>query len=180
MAEKPFRVITVCTGNICRSPMAEYQLRRALAEAAQQHPEDGFLAAVVVDSAGISDEEVGRSMDRRAATQLRALGIDPAGHVARVWDDAWFRERDLILAMDENHYRALQRWAPDEQTRARIRMFRSFDPSMAGKSTAELGIYDPWYGDQGDFVECAAMISGSLKSLVEYIRAAAAHGAQPE
>lgn len=160
--------------------MAEYQLRRALAEAARQHPEDGGLAAVVVDSAGISDEEAGRAMDRRAATQLRALGIDPAGHLAREWDNAWFQDRDLILAMDENHYRALQRWAPDEQSRAKIRMFRSFDPAMAGKNPRQLGIYDPWYGDQGDFVECATMISAALESLVDYIRSAAAHGAQPE
>ncbi|MDP5228448.1 MULTISPECIES: low molecular weight protein-tyrosine-phosphatase [Arthrobacter] len=195
MAETPFRVVTVCTGNICRSPMAEYLLRHALQEDTRRHPEEwghageghaGEGAAesvrrtVVVDSAGISDEEAGRPMDSRAASQLRELGVDPAGHVARAWDNAWFQGRDLILAMDVNHYRALIRWAPDERSRAKVRMFRSFDPALAGKDPEEQGIYDPWYGDRADFVECGDMISSTLEPLVAFIRASVAHEAQPE
>ncbi|MFJ3957046.1 low molecular weight protein-tyrosine-phosphatase [Arthrobacter sp. NPDC090010] len=178
MADSPFRVVTVCTGNICRSPMAERLLRRALQEAAASSAEDAILSEVAVDSAGISDEEAGRSMDHRAEAQLRSMEIDPSGHVAREWDSAWFRERDLILAMDVNHHRALLRWAPDDEARAKVRMFRSFDPAVEGKEIGAQGIYDPWYGDAADFVECATMISAALDPLVDFIRTAVARGAQ--
>lgn len=98
----PYRVMTVCTGNICRSPMAEVVLRARFAEA-------GLADRVVVDSTGISDEERGNPIDRRARTALAARGYEVPGHAARQTSVADLREHDLVLAMTSSHARALRR-----------------------------------------------------------------------
>ena len=127
---EPYRIITVCTGNICRSPMAELMLQRAA---------DGAGLAVVVDSAGTSGWEVGNPIDPRAAAKLDALGISSAGHSARQFQPAWFAERDLILALDVGHFDALCAAAPDEAARVKVRMLRSFDPAVAGRAARRTG-----------------------------------------
>ena len=87
--ESRVRVVFVCTGNICRSPMAELMLARAFADA-------GMGDDVAVDSAGTTDWEAGRPIDERAAAKLTELGIDSHGHRARRFEQEWYGERDLI------------------------------------------------------------------------------------
>jgi len=116
------RIMTVCTGNICRSPMAEAVLRARLAEAG--------IGGVAVDSTGISDEERGNVIDRRAAAVLRDHGYDPLpGHRARQLDPAQLVERDLVLPMTMQHARVVRRLASRAGSRATVRMMRSFDPA---------------------------------------------------
>ncbi|MGO2048462.1 MAG: low molecular weight phosphotyrosine protein phosphatase, partial [Brachybacterium tyrofermentans] len=88
-----YRILTVCTGNICRSPMAEYALR----EAAQQA---GLGDEVEVSSVGTTREEVGNPIDRRAGELLRRHGIDPSAHRARHLSDQELEDADLVLALD--------------------------------------------------------------------------------
>ena len=82
----------VCTGNICRSPMAEAILRAVLAGT----PSEG---RVVVDSAGTHRYHVGEDADPRALQVLAEAGY-PMSHHARQFDPRWFAERDLVLAME--------------------------------------------------------------------------------
>ncbi|MGO1333580.1 MAG: low molecular weight protein-tyrosine-phosphatase, partial [Cellulosimicrobium funkei] len=99
----PYRVMTVCTGNICRSPMAEVVLRDRF-EAA------GLGDRVVVDSTGISDEERGNPIDRRARAVLAEHGYVVDGtHRARQVRAGDLAARDLVLAMTAQHARALRR-----------------------------------------------------------------------
>ena len=119
----PYRIIAVCTGNICRSPMAELMLAEAIAAAG--------LAGAVVDSAGTTAYEVGRPIDPRAARKLTAHSIASDRHVAREWRAEWFETRDLILALDVDHFGWLQQAAPDPESLSKIRMLRSFDPAVA-------------------------------------------------
>ena len=123
----PYRIIAVCTGNICRSPMAELMLAEALAAAG--------LAGAVVDSAGITAYEVGRPIDPRAARKLTAHSIPSDRHVAREWRAEWFQARDLILALDVDHFGWLQQAAPDGESLSKIRMLRSFDPGRRGQGS---------------------------------------------
>ncbi|MEV8039845.1 low molecular weight protein-tyrosine-phosphatase [Arthrobacter sp. NPDC080082] len=164
-----YRIITVCTGNICRSPMAELMLAEALA-AAQ-------LTGVDVDSAGITAYEVGRPIDPRAARKLAAHQIPSTGHIAREWRNDWFQSRDLILAMDVDHYGWLRQAAPDAASLAKIRMLRSFDPAVAGRDPLDQGIEDPWYGGHTDFDITWDLIHASLPGLLDHVRAALAHSA---
>ena len=100
-----YRIIAVCTGNICRSPMAELMLAEAMAAAG--------LAGAVVDSAVTTAYEVGRPIDPRAARKLTAHSIPSDRHVAREWRAEWFQARDLILALDVDHFGWLQQAAPE-------------------------------------------------------------------
>ncbi|HSN37252.1 MAG TPA: low molecular weight phosphotyrosine protein phosphatase, partial [Arthrobacter sp.] len=158
-----YRIIMVCTGNICRSPMAELMLAEALAAAG--------LAGVAVDSAGITAYEVGRPIDPRAARKLTAQRISSDRHMAREWDAGWFHSRELILALDVDHFGWLQQAAPDPESLAKIRMLRSFDPAVAGKDPLDQGIEDPWYGGHADFDVTWDLIHAALPGIVAHVRA---------
>ena len=103
----PYRIVFVCTGNICRSPMAEVIARSMLADA-------GLDDQVSVDSAGTGGWHVGDGADRRTVRALADHGYDGSQHRAREFDRDWFAERDLILVADHTHLDTLQRWAPDD------------------------------------------------------------------
>ncbi|WP_120522522.1 low molecular weight protein-tyrosine-phosphatase [Arthrobacter celericrescens] len=166
-ASRPYRIIAVCTGNICRSPMAELMLAEAFDAA-------GLADVVAVDSAGITSYEVGRPIDPRAARKLSAHRILSTSHVARVWRQEWFRDRDLILALDVDHYGWLQQAATGQGDLAKIRMLRSFDPAVAGRNTLELGIDDPWYGGHRDFDATWDLINAAVPGIVGFARNAIA------
>ncbi|WP_432534258.1 low molecular weight protein-tyrosine-phosphatase [Kineococcus arenarius] len=170
----PYRVMTVCTGNICRSPMAESVLRRRFAEA-------GLDGEVVVDSSGISDEEDGNPVDRRARAVLADAGYDVPEHRAHQVTAEEIASRDLLLAMTARHARRLRTQAPDEASAGRVAMYRSFDPAapaVAGPGAvadeSALDIADPWYGDRSDFVEALAQIEAAADGIVEHVRRALA------
>jgi protein-tyrosine phosphatase len=157
-----YRIITVCTGNICRSPMAELMLAEALAA---EH-----LTGAAVDSAGTTAYQAGRPIDPRAARKLTAHGISSEHHVAREWRGEWFQTRELILALDVDHYGWLRQAAPDRASLAKIRMLRSFDPAVAGRDVLDQGIEDPWYGGHAEFETTWELIRASVPGIVEHVR----------
>lgn len=165
-----YRVMTVCTGNICRSPMAEIVLRRRL--------EDAGLADVVeVDSTGISDEERGNPVDWRARSVLRRHGYPTGeGHRARQIRPEHLLERDLVLPMTAAHARALRRLGGgDPSATARIRMFRSFDPAAPaepGQAEHVLDVDDPWYGPEEGFETTLAEVEAAVDGIVAHVRGA--------
>lgn len=167
----PYRIIAVCTGNICRSPMAELILAEAFTAA-------GLADAVVVDSAGTTAYEAGRPIDPRAARKLTAHNLISDRHIAREWQPEWYSERHLILALDVDHYGWLRASAPDHETRARIRMLRSFDPALEAKDPLDQGIEDPWYGDHNDFETVWEQVQAAVPGIVQFVRAAIADDAR--
>lgn len=160
------RVTTVCSGNICRSPIAEYVLRRALEDAGLGH-------AVEVDSAGIGGWHVGDPADRRARQVLRAHGYDGDPHRAQQITRSWYAEDagpDLLLAMDSTHYDDLVRLAP---AGVEVVMMRAFDPALSGvpHPSDELDVPDPYYGAYDGFEDVLAMIEAATPGTVDRIRA---------
>src|SRR4051794_38148715 len=115
----PYRVTFVCTGNICRSPMAEHIFRH--------HAEEAGLD-VEVDSSGTGGWHVGDAADERTVATLRRAGYASA-HTARMFDPDWFDRYDLIVALDQGHRRELRAMAPDDAARDKVRLLREFDPS---------------------------------------------------
>jgi protein-tyrosine phosphatase len=166
----PFRVIAVCTGNICRSPMAELMLSAAFAEA-------GLGDLVIVDSAGTTAYEAGRPIDPRAARKLTAHNLLSDRHIAREWRSEWFTERHLILALDVDHYGWLRASAPDGESLSKVRMLRSFDPALADGDPLEQGIEDPWYGGHADFEEVWDQVQAAVPGIVRYVQDAIAQDA---
>jgi protein-tyrosine phosphatase len=164
MSSRPYRVTVVCTGNICRSPMGEFVLRERF-EAA------GLGDRVVVDSAGTHSWEVGNPADPRTLAVLSRNGHADFGgrdHVARRFERTWFDEVDLVLAADRGHFRELTKLARGEAQRAKVRMFRSFDPVAAGDD--DLDMDDPWYGDDGAFDQTYAEVVAAADGVVEHVR----------
>ncbi len=155
------KIMTVCTGNICRSPMGEFLIKDAAHKAGVE---------VEVDSSGISNEEEGNPIDRRAAKVLRELNINTDSHRARQFKRSDFDSHDLLLAMDLNHYRALMRMAKNDDDRAKVRLMREFDPAVADQPQDSLGIYDPWYGDQQDFYDTFTMIRDAVDGVINFAR----------
>ena len=148
-------VVFVCTGNICRSPIAEKVFLRELEQA-------GLAGTVSVSSAGTGSWHVGSPADERAAAILRARGY-PDSHVARQVD-AEQLGADLLVALDNSHRRALQSMVPE---RERVRLLRSFDPA----SPPGADVPDPYYGDEDGFAEVLAMVERAMPGLLEWARA---------
>jgi protein-tyrosine phosphatase len=154
----PYRVAVVCLGNICRSPIANVVLRRALQRA-------GIDDRVEVDSSGTGDWHLGHPMDRRAAAALAAAGYDGSAHRAQQFTEEWFERHDLILAMDESNFRDICSLAPDEETaHGRVRMFRAFDP----RSTyGDVEVPDPYYGGDDGFRHVLHIVERTSEGLAE-------------
>ncbi|WP_179078442.1 low molecular weight protein-tyrosine-phosphatase [Actinomyces naeslundii] len=181
----------VCTGNICRSAMAEVVLRDRLAAAGSHMREpDG----VVVTSAGVSDEEHGNPIDSRARRVLaeagygtgaddvsRATEIVIASHSAHRITDAEIAEADLLLAMTDSHWNVLQRRAAAlEVDPSRIRMYRELDPTATRQAEAVvvgrasrslLNVPDPWYGTMADFVDTLEVVERVSDELADELAA---------
>jgi protein-tyrosine phosphatase len=151
--------------------MAELMLAAALER-------EGLDGLVAVDSAGTTGYEAGRPIDPRAARRLAAMQLGSQQHTAREWDRSWFYERDLILALDIDHYAWLSEAAPDQESLDKIRMLRSFDPAMAGLDLLDQGIEDPWYGGHADFDAVWHQIHAALPGIVDHIKAEVLGGAQ--
>ena len=168
----PYRVMTVCTGNICRSPMAETVLR-ARFEAA------GLGPRAVVDSTGISAEEHGNPVDGRARAALTASGYPDPVRAARRITPADLATSDLVLAMTAEHAGVLRRLArADSDAAGRVVLYRSFDPAapqVAGGGYEHLlDIDDPWYGGSEDFADCLAQVEAGADAIVAHVRSALA------
>ncbi|SEL08139.1 low molecular weight protein-tyrosine-phosphatase [Streptacidiphilus jiangxiensis] len=153
------RICFVCTGNICRSPMAEQVMRERLAEA-------GLAGRVVVDSAGTGSWHEGDPADERAVRVLREAGYE-SEHVARQFHADWFRDLDLVVALDRGHERALRRLARTSAEADKIRLLRSYDPAS---SADELDVPDPYYGDLTGFEEVLRLCEAGCDGLLAEVR----------
>jgi len=166
-----YRLMTVCTGNICRSPMAEVVLRERLDDA-------GLGDLVEVTSTGISDEEHGNPIDRRAQRVLREHGYPVPRRAARQVTPTDLTGNDLVLAMTSLHAQALRRLARTPDVARRVLMYRSFDPAAppveSGTAEHVLDIADPWYGGAEDFEVCLAQVEAAADAVVEHVRTALA------
>ncbi|MCV7091169.1 low molecular weight protein-tyrosine-phosphatase [Mycobacterium interjectum] len=151
---EPLHVTFVCTGNICRSPMAE----KVFADQLQRR---GLGDAVRVTSAGTGNWHVGSCADDRAARVLRAHGYSTAHRAAQLNDD--HLAADLVVALGRNHARMLRQLGVDED---RIRMLRSFDPRSGAHA---LDVEDPYYGDPEDFEDVLAVIEAALPGLHAWV-----------
>jgi protein-tyrosine phosphatase len=157
--DRPLRVSMVCSGNICRSPMAEVILRHLLDEAG--------VAGVEVESCGIGGWHVGDGADPRTVTMLRRHGYDGSAHRASQFDPRSFADLDLVLAADRGHLRALQRAAGSEADRAKVRLLREFDPQAVAAGTLEVD--DPWYGGTADFERCLLEVEAACRGLLDVL-----------
>jgi protein-tyrosine phosphatase len=148
------RILFVCLGNICRSPLGEAVMRSLAAE----HPK--LAQRLEIDSAGTSAYHVGEPPDARMREVAEAAGVSMVGQRSRQVQAADFDSFDLILAMDGANLEDLESQAPAD-CHAQIRLMRSYD-SQAGED-----VPDPYYGGERGFHEVFEIVHRSCSALVE-------------
>ncbi|MGW3102700.1 low molecular weight protein-tyrosine-phosphatase [Streptomyces sp. NPDC001100] len=153
-----YRVSFVCTGNICRSPMAESVFRARVEEA-------GLGDRVEVESAGTGGWHEGDGADPRAVAVLAEHGYG-TDHVARQFQASWFARLDLVIALDSGHRKTLRRLAPTEQDAGKVHLLRSYDPA----ANDDLDVPDPYYGGLDGFEECLEMVEAASEGLLAAVR----------
>ena len=136
------KILFVCLGNICRSPLAEAIFLQHLKIAEM---EDKFSA----DSCGTSCHHAGDNPDSRTIRNARKNGIEIL-HIGRQFSLKDFNSADMIVAMDKTNFSNIQSLAfQNGFHKADIRMMRSFDP----EAQFDADVPDPWYGGEEGFEE---------------------------
>ena len=135
----PYRILFVCLGNICRSPLAEAIMRQLLAEA------PATSSRIEVDSAGIGGWHQGELADPRMRAHAARRGIEMT-HRARQVTDRDFDTFDLIIAMDDGNYEALRELAPTLEQQAKVVRMADYLEQMPWDH-----IPDPYYGGASGF-----------------------------
>ena len=146
----------VCLGNICRSPTAEGMLLHLLRQ--EQPP-----LPIEVDSAGTADYHVGDAPDKRSQQAARKRGIDISGLRGRQVEADDFLRFDLILGMDRENLRELQRLRP-AKSRAEVKLLMDYAP-QAGRE-----VPDPYYGDAAAFEKVLDLTAAASRGLIESLK----------
>ncbi len=146
-------VLFVCTGNICRSP---------LAEAVARTKADSVSKFIAVDSAGTGDWHVGERPDPRSIQVGARRGYDLSSQAARAVEDEDFHRFDYIVAMDSGH----QRWLLNRRAALRapersITRLMDWSVGMAGRD-----VPDPYYGGESDFEAVLDLVERGVEGLV--------------
>lgn len=146
------RILFVCHGNICRSPMAEYIMKDMLKKR-------GLESRFMISSAGTSSEEMYNPVYPPARKRLSQAHIDCAGHRARQLKRSEYGDWDMIIGMDEwNMKNMLRLFGSDPEGK----IFRLM--SFAGH---DRDVSDPWYS--GDFETAFNDIYEGCEGLIRYL-----------
>jgi protein-tyrosine phosphatase len=151
------RVLFVCMGNICRSPMAEGAFTRLVDDA-------GLTGRIVADSAGTHGYHVGEPPDTRAQRAAARRGYEIGDQRGRQVMAVDFGASDYVLAMDEANLDALKRLCP-RQHAAKLRLFMEFhaDPGVRE-------VPDPYYGGNDGFERVLDMVEHASHGLLLHLR----------
>lgn len=151
-----YKVLFVCTGNICRSPTAEGVFRHHVSEA-------GLDDKIYADSAALYNYHIGESPDPRTIKAAAGRGVSIEDQIARKVNPEDFEEFDLILGMDNGHYRELISYSP-HGSKAKIELFLEYADHPSGGD-----VPDPYYGDESDFNYVFSLVEDASKLILEKI-----------
>ncbi|MFM1824099.1 MAG: putative low molecular weight protein-tyrosine-phosphatase [Planctomycetota bacterium] len=151
---EPFRIVFVCTGNICRSPAAENVFRHFAAR-------EGLADMLEIDSAGTGGWHEGEAPDRRSQRALRDRGYPVDGR-ARALVGADYARWDLFVCMDRGHVREV---VAEGAPRERVVLLRSFDDARSHDE-----VPDPYYGGEDGFDDMMTMIEAAMSGLIARVR----------
>ena len=137
MPSKPSKtkILVVCLGNICRSPLAHGILESKL-------PSEDFF----IDSAGTASYHIGNQPDVRSMAIAKTNGIDISHQKARQFIEADFDRFDTIYAMDKSNYTNIIALASSEDEKKKVRLILSENPNISDKN-----VPDPYYGGDSGF-----------------------------
>jgi protein-tyrosine phosphatase len=147
------KILMVCLGNICRSPMAEGIMRKKANESGKKW---------IIDSAGTSNYHIGENPDIRATQKSAKYKVDISSLKARQFSVTDYDQFDLILAMDENNFNDIRRLARNESDKGKVKMILNF--SYPGKNKP---VPDPYYGGDAGFEEVYRLLNEACERIIK-------------
>lgn len=146
------KVLFVCLGNICRSPLAEGVFRHKVE---QRDLSDHFK----IDSCGTAAYHIGEHPDKRSVANAKKNGVN-YDHLGRQFKQKDFNEFDLILTMDEYNLADVNRLRPKDAN-AEVKMMRAYDDQEPNQN-----VPDPYYGGEDGFQQVFEIIDRSTENLL--------------
>lgn len=148
------KILFVCLGNICRSPLAEAVFKHKVKEKGLEH-------LFEIDSCGTGNYHIGDPPDPRTISNARKNGvvIEHLGRQLRDDDLAYF---DVILAMDNKNLKSIHSLRSAEEYLHKVKLMREFDPSEKGGE-----VPDPYYGEEKHFQEVFEILDRTAAALLE-------------
>lgn len=157
MVQETLKVAAICTGNICRSPMAEVLLQHLVAQ------DESLSDRVSVTSAGTARWHVGSPMDSRARGALDRAGFYGPGSVGAYADTTYLDAQDLVIVMTREHLDDVRSRLRNDETE--VLLWRNItEPGL------NLDVADPYYGDDQEFDECLASLKPGGQRLTSVFR----------
>lgn len=145
---KPYYIVMICKGNVCRSVFAEYRLRRIVKN-----------DKIIIESCGL-DVDQGNCAPEKSIETARYYGIDLSAHRSKGLSECNIEKADLVLAMELKQYRRLVSLFPNKK--ARIKLLRKYAPFPFSMLC---NIDDPYGCNNKEYIKCYSLIDTSLKGL---------------
>lgn len=155
--EKAIRILFVCLGNICRSPLAEGLFRHHMEKA-------GLGRYFEIKSAGTGSWHVGKPPDPRMVATALERGLDISHQRARQLHLRDLHDHELVIVMDRENL-ATVRAIAGEADASHVVLFRDFDPEPGSGE-----VPDPYYGGEEGFHEVYEIVDRTSRSLLEHLR----------
>ncbi|MFN4082209.1 MAG: low molecular weight protein-tyrosine-phosphatase [Bacteroidia bacterium] len=146
------KILFVCLGNICRSPLAEAIFNDLLEK-------KGLTEKYLCDSAGTASYHIGKQPDNRTIEVAEKNNV-PINHRARQFTKTDFNNFDLIIAMDRNNLRDIDMLKP-YGVKAKVKLMRNFDNQLE-----QMDVPDPYYGNMNDFNEVYEILKTCCENLI--------------
>lgn len=150
------RVLFVCLGNICRSPLARALFEQAVTDRGLNHQ-------FIIDSAGTSGLHAGEGADRRTVKNAQKNGLI-FSHTARQFQEDDFDRFDHIIVMDRSNYDNVKKMGKHPEHYQKIRLMREWD-----NDAQEMEVPDPWYGGDDGFEEVFRILERSTSNLLTHL-----------
>ncbi|MBK6263820.1 low molecular weight phosphotyrosine protein phosphatase [Marivirga sp. S37H4] len=149
------RILFVCLGNICRSPLAEGLMQHKITER-------GLDSLIKVDSCGTSDYHIGELPDERTLRNAKENGIS-LKHRGRQFSIDDFRHFDKILVMDSSNKQNVLRLARSKEEVEKVKLLRSYEPDIKSRHQ---DVPDPFYGGEQSFQEVYDILNRTTDQLL--------------
>jgi protein-tyrosine phosphatase len=160
-ANKPFyekqmtKILMVCLGNICRSPVAEGIMRKKIAEKNLN---------ATVDSAGTSNFHIGEAPDKRSQKNAIKNGVNISNLRGRQFSEKDFNDFDLILTMDQSNYDSVIALATTKEQKSKVSLILNH---ISGSSLKE--VPDPYFGGEVGFQQVFDLLDEACEEIVRQL-----------
>lgn len=155
MSEKPLKIMFVCAGNICRSPLAHAMFDKVVRE-------KGVESLFITESSGTNGFHVGELPDPRTRENASSHDLD-VSHISRKFEGEDLEDWDLLLVMDKSNYKNVLAKSKSKSHESKVHLFREWDSQAMG----DIEVPDPYMGGRGGFEDVYQIVERTTYFLVD-------------